>query len=156
VVTPDLRKRAAPVVAQGVSFVAVLVIALIAASPSSGHVAPRGVRSPTSPSPTSPAPAAPGLEMVVLATANGQPLPRDRVVVLADRTLGRVSSGALNAVGIFTADLPVGSYQVCVSVPADLEVAGGSASGLPGWACSALQVKAGAATSLVKFSLRKA
>ncbi|HEV2259529.1 MAG TPA: hypothetical protein VGS06_40975 [Streptosporangiaceae bacterium] len=143
-VTPDLRRRAAPVVAQGVAFVAVLVIgALVASSPKSGPLPPPKV-------PSSPV-AVQKFMVAVQATAN-VPLAGRHVTVLRDGTLASAASGALSNEDIFIAWVPKGSYQVCLSVPAGLEVAGGSPSGL---ACSAAQVP-GAGTVFVAFVLVKA
>lgn len=155
-VTPDRRKLAAPVVAQAVSFAAVLVIgALTVTSPRSVHVPPPVVH----PS-VSPAAAVPGFVLVVRATVNDVALAGRRVTVLGDGTLSSAASGVLNGAGVFSARVPADSYQVCLSVPAGLEVVGaGSASGLPGWTCSAVRMQAGTGTvafPLIPKTVRKA
>jgi len=141
-VTPDLRRRAAPMVAQGVAFVAVLVIgALVASSPKPVPLPP----------PKVPSPAVQKFVLAVQATAN-VPLAGQHVIVLRNGTLASAASGALSKEDLFIAWVPAGSYQVCLSVPAGLEVAGGSPSGL---ACSAAQVP-GTGTGFVAFVLVKA
>ena len=143
-VTPDLRRRAAPMVAQGVAFVAILVIgALVASSPKPVPLPPPKVPSP--------AVAVQKFEVAVQATAN-VPLAGQHVIVLRNGTLASAASGALSTEDIFIAWVPAGSYQVCLSVPAGLEVAGEIPSGL---ACSAAQVP-GTGTGFVAFILVKA
>jgi len=142
VVTPDPRKLAAPVIAQAVSFVAVLAIgAFTAASPPSVHVA-----APKTHPSASPTAAVNESELTVRATADRVPLAGLRVSVLRYGTLAGAASGVLNGADAYAARVPAGSYLVCLSVPTGLEVAGpGSTSGLPGWACSAVRAKAGPA-----------
>jgi hypothetical protein len=150
VVTPDLRKLAAPMVAQAVSFVAVLAVgAFVASSPPKVHV------TPPKPHPSALPAAVSTFEMVVQAiqTKANVALAGRRVNVLRDGTLASGASGALNQEGLFTSRVPAGSYQVCLRVPADQEPAHGSTSGLPGWACYAVQVQAGTGTIRVTFSL---
>lgn len=149
-VTPNLRRLAAPIVAQAVSFVVVLVIGvLFVASPPSVHGPPAKVQPSASPATTV---TVTDFALSVQATAN-VPLAGRQVTVLRAGTLASAASGALNSKGLFTAHVPVGSYQVCLSVPAGLEVVGGSASGLRGWACSAVRVQAGTGASQVTFPL---
>jgi len=129
-------------VAQGVAFVAVLVIgALVASSPKPVPLPP----------PKVPSPAVQKFVLAVQATAN-VPLAGQHVIVLRNGTLASAASGALSKEDLFIAWVPAGSYQVCLSVPAGLEVAGGSPSGL---ACSAAQVP-GTGTGFVAFVLVKA
>jgi hypothetical protein len=147
-VTPNLRRLAAPMVAQAVSFVVVLGIGvLFVASPPSVHRHLPKVQPSASPVPTVTVTL---FALSVQATAH-VPLAGRQVTVLRAATLASAASGALDSKGLFTAHVPVGSYQVCLSVPAGLEVADGSASGLRGWACSVARVQAGA--SRVTFSL---
>jgi hypothetical protein len=137
-------------VAQAVSFVVVLVIGvLFVASPPSVHGSPPKVQPSASPAPTVTVTVFP---LNVQATGN-VPLEGRQVTVLRAGTLASAASGALNSKGLFTVHVPVGSYQVCLSVPADLEVAGGSASGLRGWACSVAEVQASTGASWVTFPL---
>lgn len=143
-VTPDLRRLAAPMVAQGVAFVSVLVIgALVASSPKPVPLPPPKVPSPPV--------VVRKFVVAVQATAN-VPLAGQHVTVLRDGTLASAASGTLGQEDVFIAWVPAGSYQVCLSVPVGLEVAGGSPSGL---ACSAAQVP-GAGTGFVAFVLVKA
>lgn len=155
-VTPDLRKLAAPMVAQAVSFVAVLVIGVFVATSKPGvHVPPPRVRVSAStihPS-VSPAAAVSTFVLTVQATAKKVPLAGRQVSVLRAATLTSAASGPLNPEDLFTARVPAGSYQVCLSLPTGLEVAGGTESGWPGWACTAVLVQADTGTSPVTFSL---
>lgn len=130
-VTPDLRKLAAPMVAQASSFVAVLVIgAFIVPSPPGHHPPP-----PNAP--------VPEVGLTVQAHLNGKLLPgKHRVTVLQDGTL--TSAGASHVTdGVGTVRVPSGSYQVCLSAPGLRSASTGSASTLPGWICQAAGVRAG-------------
>jgi hypothetical protein len=148
---PDRRKFAAPVLAQAVAFVAVLVIG--------GFTGHSSVPSPATPSPspragvTSPGGArehqsALTVQVPVDAAIGGVAL-RVPVRVLNSRTLFDVASGTLspNAQNTqlgWTKPLAAGTYQVCAQPSAGLRFTDKNTGVLPGWTCTLASVAQGA------------
>jgi hypothetical protein len=161
----DRRKLAAPVLAQAVSFVVVLVIGGL-----TGHSTPQGPP-PASPSPhvsaSPPASATPSggakehqsvlTVQVPIEVATGGIVPQIPVRVLDSRPPASVAAGTLTPnvqdtqLG-WSKPLPAGTYQVCAQAPAGLRFTERSTGALPGWTCTVASVAPGSQT-LVTFHL---
>ena len=126
-ITLDRRKLAAPVLAQAVAFVVVLVIGGFTghsakpatpahqASPSASAGA-KASASSTSPDVT----AGHGAKLTVKVVEDGTDglsVSGSEVKVLQSTTLDTVASGTLSSALEFAANLPAGTYQVCVKPP---------------------------------------
>ena len=130
-VTLDRRKLAAPVLAQAAAFVVVLVIGGFTghspkpttpahqASPSasaSASAAAKASASSSSPDVT----AGHGAKLTVKVVEDGTDglsVSGSEVKVLQATTLNTVASGTLSSALEFAANLPAGTYQVCVKPP---------------------------------------
>jgi hypothetical protein len=159
VAMPDRRKLTAPVLAQAVSFIVVLVIGGFA-----------GRSSPSAPAAASPSPHASasspsgagehqsGLTVQVpVGAAVGGIVLHIPVKVLDSRTRSSVASGALspNAQNTqlgWVRPLAAGTYQVCAHPPAGLRFTDKNTGVLPGWACTVASVAPDSQT-LVTFHL---
>jgi hypothetical protein len=129
VVTVDRRKLAAPVLAQAAAFVVVLVIGGFtghSAKPTtpahqSSPSASTGAKTTASASSTSPdVTAGHGAKLTVKVVEDGTDglsVSGSEVKVLQSTTLNTVASGTLSSALEFAANLPAGTYQVCVKPP---------------------------------------
>jgi hypothetical protein len=126
VVTLDRRKLAAPVAAQAVAFVVVLVIGIFTGhttktpAPGPAHSASPGAR-PSAPAAGSSSPAAAkgqGAKLTVSVDeeiAGGLSVAGSQVRVLRNGTTVVLASGTLNTAREFATNLPAGKYEVCVN-----------------------------------------
>jgi hypothetical protein len=140
---PDRRKFAAPVFAQAVAFVAVLVIGGLTGhspTPSPAPATPSPQASATSPAAAKEHQSALTVQVPVDAAVGGVAL-RIPVRVLDSRTLFDVATGTLspNAQNTqlgWTRPLAAGTYQVCAQPPSGLRFTGKNTGVLPGWTCT--------------------
>jgi hypothetical protein len=153
VAMPDRRKLAAPVFAQAVAFVAVLVIGGLtgrspAPSPAPATPAASPHASVTSPAAAKEHQSALAVQVPADAAVGGVAL-RIPVRVLSSRTLFDVASGTLspNAQNTrlgWTRPMAAGTYQVCARPPAGLRFTDKNTGVLPGWTCTPARVAQGA------------
>ena len=148
----DRRKLAAPLFAQAVAFVAVLVIGGF-----TGHAStPAGPAHGATPTASASASATKGpahklTVKVVQESTDGLSLSGSQVNVLENGTLTSVVSGALNSTLEFAANVPAGQYQACVDPSISWGGAVRTTHVLAGWICSAADVRTG--PQLVTFRL---
>jgi hypothetical protein len=151
VVTLDRRKLAAPVLAQAAAFVVVLVIGGFTAhsskTPGPAHQASPSASAKASASSSAPdVTAGHGSKLTVKVVEDGTDglsVSGSEVKVLQSTTLDTVASGTLSSALEFAANLPAGTYQVCVKPPLGW---GSSTKGthvINGLICSPAQVGSG-------------
>ena len=124
-VTLDRRTLAAPVLAQAAAFVVVLVIGGFTGHPAKtatpAHQASPSASAKASASSTSPdVTAGHGAKLTVKVVEDGTDglsVSGSEVKVLQSTTLNTVASGTLSSALEFAANLPAGTYQVCVKPP---------------------------------------
>lgn len=151
----DRRKLAALLFAQAGAFVAVLVIGGFtghaSATPEPVHQA---TPAPTaSSSSSSAANRGPALKLTVKVAEQGTaglPVAGSQVNVL-DGKLASVASGTLSSALEFAANVPAGSYQVCIKPPIGWSSAGRTTHVLGDWICSVADIRTG--PQLVMFRL---
>ena len=152
----DRRKLAAPLAAQAVAFVVVLVIGVF-----TGHTsksAPGPTSSGTPKATASRASATPSKEgpvkltvRVMQLTSLGVDLQGSAVSVLQEGNLASVASGALGTSLEYATNVPAGQYQVCVKPPFGWTSAVRGTDPLGDWICTTADV--GAAPAAVTFKL---
>jgi hypothetical protein len=159
VAMPDRRKFAAPVLAQAVSFVAVLVIggftgqsAGHSPGPAPGSATPTPQTGATSPGGAKEHQSALAVQVPVDAAVGGVAL-RIPVRVLNSRTLfdaasGTLSPNAQNTQLGWNKPLAAGTYQVCAQPPAGLRFTEKNTGVLPGWSCTLASVAQGSQTQV--------
>ena len=151
----DRRKLAAPLFAQAGAFVAVLVIGGFtghaSATPGPEHQATPAHTAGSSSS--SAANRGPALKLTVKVAEQGTadpPVAGSQVDVLDER-LASVASGTLSSALEFAANVPAGSYQVCIKPPIGWSSADRTTHALGDWICAAAAVRTG--PQLVTFRL---
>jgi len=157
VVMLDRRKLAAPLFAQAAAFVVVLVIGGFTGHASTPAGPVHSVTPSFTPSFTPSASAAtkgPARTLTVKVVeqgTDGLSVAGSPVKILANGTLTSVVAGTLNSALEFTATVPAGQYQVCVSPPPGWGSAVPTTHVLADWICSAADVRT--APQLVTFRL---
>jgi hypothetical protein len=160
VVMLDRRRLAAPLFAQAGAFVVVLIIGGFTGHSSSGSTAGHGAAPSASaavrPTATASVPtdAGAGSKLTVKVSgvaASVGAVAGSKVSVLKTGTLSSVAAGQLNSRLEYTATVPPGAYQVCLSPPAEWRDLVPGTSALDGWICRSVQVHA--APQQVTFAL---
>lgn len=151
----DRRKLAAPLAAQAVAFVVVLVIGVFTGHTSKAAPAPTSTRTPKV---TASARATPGKAgrdnltvRVVQLTAAGVSLKGSPVSVLQDGNLASVSTGVLDSSLEYPASVAAGQYQVCVNPSFGWISKDRGTQSLGDWICMTADV--GTAPATVTFRL---
>ncbi len=157
----DRRKLAAPLFAQAVAFVAVLVIGGLThhtSTPSPSTPVPHGTTASPAVSVTATASGTPSrgatLKLIVKVTEDGSPglsVSGSPVKVLLDTTGASVASGNLNAALEYATNVPAGQYQVCIDPPPGWQSADPTTHVRSGMICAGANVRT--ASQQVRFRL---